>query len=314
MRGHQPFTQQIRLSDDTHVSAILIFSSTKSLTSSINEYFIENGRQYHQYFGEDKNPMPTDEIEQDRLDLHHEVFLQLLDGKLHLAPIENPKNILDVGTGTGIWAIEMADKYPAADVIGTDLSPIQPQWVPVNCRFEVDDAELDWTFPPNSFDFIHVRNLQQSIGDWPRLMTEIYRATKPGGWVELAECSMELFSDDNTLPPNFKRFTELINEALTKLGRPQEDGAGLRERLKDAGFVDLRGVALKQPAGPWPKDEKMKAIGRLGLLNAESGISAYGMAVLTRNVGMNVEEATKLCDDSLAEITNYKNYHVYSLL
>lgn len=48
------------------------------------------------------------------------------------------------GTGTGIWAIDMADTYPAAQVIGTDLSPVQPIFVPPNCRFEVDDFELDW--------------------------------------------------------------------------------------------------------------------------------------------------------------------------
>lgn len=79
------------------------------------------GRQYHSYFGDDKNPMPTDEIEQDRLDLHHELLRQLLDGKLHFAPVEEPENILDVGTGTGIWAIEAADQYPKAEVVGTDL-------------------------------------------------------------------------------------------------------------------------------------------------------------------------------------------------
>jgi ubiquinone/menaquinone biosynthesis C-methylase UbiE len=42
--------------------------------------------------------------------MHHHIFGLLLGGKLHLAPIEkNPQNILDVGTGTGIWAIEMAE-------------------------------------------------------------------------------------------------------------------------------------------------------------------------------------------------------------
>jgi methylase of polypeptide subunit release factors len=35
-------------------------------------------------------------------------------------------NVLDFATGTGMWAIDFADKYPAASVIGTDLSPIQP--------------------------------------------------------------------------------------------------------------------------------------------------------------------------------------------
>ena len=83
--------------------------------------------------GENKNPMPTDEVEQDRLDLQHEMLLSLLGNKLYLAPIAaNPQKILDVGTGTGIWAIDMADRFPSAEVIGTDLSPIQPTWVPPN--------------------------------------------------------------------------------------------------------------------------------------------------------------------------------------
>jgi cyclopropane fatty-acyl-phospholipid synthase-like methyltransferase len=54
----------------------------------------------------------------------------LLGGKLYVAPLDETKTqrILDIGTGTGIWAIEMADQFPQAEVIGTDLSPIQPSW------------------------------------------------------------------------------------------------------------------------------------------------------------------------------------------
>lgn len=89
--------------------------------------------------------MPTDQTEQARLDLHHEIMVGLLAG-LHKSPLKDPTHILDVGTGTGVWAIDVADKYPAAQVIGFDLSPIQPAWVPPNCRFIVDDAELEWMF------------------------------------------------------------------------------------------------------------------------------------------------------------------------
>lgn len=39
---------------------------------------------------------------------------------------------MDVGTGTGIWAIDMADRFPNAQVKGIDFSPIQPNWVPPN--------------------------------------------------------------------------------------------------------------------------------------------------------------------------------------
>lgn len=54
--------------------------------------------------------------------MHHEIMLLLLGGKLHLAPLGgNPQRILDIGTGTGIWAMDMADRYPTAKVIGTDL-------------------------------------------------------------------------------------------------------------------------------------------------------------------------------------------------
>jgi methylase of polypeptide subunit release factors len=60
-------------------------------------------------------------------DLQHHLWKATLHGKLFLAPIkDNPQNVLDLGTGTGIWAIEFADKYPSASVLGTDLSPIQP--------------------------------------------------------------------------------------------------------------------------------------------------------------------------------------------
>lgn len=32
-----------------------------------------------------------------------------MKGELHKAPVENPQNILDLGTGTGIWALDIAE-------------------------------------------------------------------------------------------------------------------------------------------------------------------------------------------------------------
>lgn len=47
----------------------------------------------------------------------------LADDGLYKAPVENPHTarVLDLGTGTGIWAIEFATDYPDAEVIGLDL-------------------------------------------------------------------------------------------------------------------------------------------------------------------------------------------------
>lgn len=42
--------------------------------------------------------------------------------------------------GSPLTAV-VGDMFPSASVLGTDLSPIQSVWVPMNVRFLVDDAE-----------------------------------------------------------------------------------------------------------------------------------------------------------------------------
>ena len=50
-----------------------------------------------------------------------------------MAPLpKNPQHILDCGTGTGIWALDIGEVFPSAEVIGVDLSPIQPEWFGVH--------------------------------------------------------------------------------------------------------------------------------------------------------------------------------------
>jgi hypothetical protein len=68
----------------------------------------------------------------------------------------------------------VGDEYPEAEVVGIDLSPIQPTWVPPNVRFLVDDAEADWLYVPNTLDFIHARHVCMTIKDWPRLLSQAY--------------------------------------------------------------------------------------------------------------------------------------------
>ena len=50
--------------------------------------------------------------ELERLDLMHAAFRMTYEGKLFLAPVTNLNNVLDVGTGTGIWAIDLGKSHP----------------------------------------------------------------------------------------------------------------------------------------------------------------------------------------------------------
>lgn len=150
-------------------------NSTISIGSSILKYRKENGRTYHAY----KDGIylrPNDSLETDRLDLQHHLFTLTFDGKLFICPVAEKKRIhrvLDVGTGTGIWAIDFADEHPEAEVLGVDLSPIQPQFVPPNVEFEVDNSEDTWTFS-YKFDFIYSRAMEGTFADWPRFFQQCF--------------------------------------------------------------------------------------------------------------------------------------------
>jgi SAM-dependent methyltransferase len=267
-------------------------SDTTSLASSVWNYTYENGRRYHAYrHGE--YPLPNDEAEQDRLDLMHHLHKLILDGNIYLAPIgKNIHRAYDVGTGTGIWAIDFADEHPSAEVIGTDLSPIQPRWVPPNLRFEIDDAESEWAHG-SKFDFIHLRTLGGSIKDVPKLLRQAYDNLHPGGWIEWQEYEMTIKADDDSLPEKsaMVEWIDTLNKASSKFGKLMNIAPTLKSSMEQTGFVNAVDKAYKVPIGPWAKDEKLKELGRWNFLTLHDSLPAYTLRLFTHSLGWKKEEA-----------------------
>ncbi|KFY65613.1 hypothetical protein V496_02444 [Pseudogymnoascus sp. VKM F-4515 (FW-2607)] len=200
-----------------------------------------HGRTFHnfpttEYWG------PNDAKQNEHLDIGHHMLTLPLDGKLFLAPISpTPQKVIDVGTGTGIWAIDFVDVYPSAMVIGTDLSPIQPNFVPPNLKFELDDAQLESTYGENSFGFVHIRCLIGGINDWAKLYSEVFRCTKRGGYVESLEINIQFTSDDGSVEPGHIMYdwsTRIINagETMRRTFKIPKISKRLTEASRDRSF------------------------------------------------------------------------------
>ncbi|CAM1502429.1 Fc.00g044130.m01.CDS01 [Cosmosporella sp. VM-42] len=243
---------------------------TRSLTDSIRQHIVEGGLRYHAYHA-GQYLFPNDETEQYRDELKHNLTIYLCDNEYFFAPIhcalDDGGEVLDLGTGTGQWCINLADEYPNATFHGMDLSPIQPDWVPENVLFVVDDIEHEagWTYPEGKFDYIHIRHTIHSIRNRTELWERIYKHLKPGGYVEIQEFRYIAGCDDDSCdgPYAWRDFLGYLKAGMAALGTDLLGILHVEDELEAAGFEDIRHKSLKCPAGPWPKKRRLQECGHV---------------------------------------------------
>jgi len=179
------------------------------------------------------------------------------------------------------WAIEFAHAHPKTNVLGTDLSPIQPNRVPINCTFIVDDATKEWNFH-QSFDFIHTRAISMGMADWPKLIEQAWTNLKPGGWLELQEFHLSIGNDDGSIKEGSAlwQWRRDMLAATKKIGVDSLKVLEHPKMMKERGFQNVGERPLKIPLGPWAKGKKEKQIGIMAQKDLVEGLDGISTKLL----------------------------------
>ncbi|KAF8586793.1 S-adenosyl-L-methionine-dependent methyltransferase [Ramaria rubella] len=156
-----------------------------------------------------------------RLDDMHNGYKDYLDGRLSFAPLEEsePKKILELGTGSGIWATQAANQFPDAEILAVDAHPLPNRPIPPNMKFRILNIMEPFPFEPETFDIIHARLVFMHIPKPENVIPRVIKLVKPGGWLLLEDLNFNLGDESELgLGPATREWVELYHHTMRSNG------------------------------------------------------------------------------------------------
>ena len=133
------------------------------------------------------------------LDVQHQLWQNLLNGRLLMVPHSQINSLLDLGCGSAVWTAAVAKTFPKTNIVGVDITPPISDFGLDNLTFVTADMEEPWKFADEQsecYDVITIRVLVSAIRDWASLVRRCFEHLQPGGWIEIPDVTIGTFSDE----------------------------------------------------------------------------------------------------------------------
>jgi SAM-dependent methyltransferase len=147
--------------------------------------------------------------------------------------------VLEVGSGLGLLAVDVANAARGVEVVGVEISAVQIAASPVDPRVTYVQGDAhSLEFPSASFDLVYARYLLEHVLDPQCVVREMHRVVKPGGCVGVCENDVSLIRFDPPCPA-FERAWSAFIDFQASLGGDGLIGRRLHRLFREAGFADI---------------------------------------------------------------------------
>ncbi|MCJ1355331.1 MAG: hypothetical protein MMC33_005322 [Icmadophila ericetorum] len=189
-----------------------------------------------------------------RLNLQHYLWKQQQGYLIHpniLSIKQENLKIADIGTGTAIFLLDLADSLPPSTQLhgfDIDLTQCPPKpWLPANVNLRTldvyDEPSEDLS---EQYDIIHIRFFLCVIknNDPTLILQKMLRMLKPGGWIQWVEQDLTTCWIETAFPNLDTQRTEVLKDfALAPIPQwPSNHGswvAALKQFFEEEGLQDV---------------------------------------------------------------------------